>query len=44
MIFVSRDRIEQDADMVAFIFREEVIGPTKKACKGIAELISGQAA
>jgi replicative DNA helicase len=31
--------IEQDADMVAFIFREEVYRPDKESLKGIAELI-----
>jgi replicative DNA helicase len=31
--------IEQDADMVAFIFREEVYRPDKESVKGIAELI-----
>ena len=31
--------IEQDADMVAFIFREEVYRPDKESLKGLAELI-----
>ncbi|HEY7210594.1 MAG TPA: replicative DNA helicase [Bryobacteraceae bacterium] len=31
--------IEQDADMVAFIFREEVYRPDKESLKGMAELI-----
>ncbi len=31
--------IEQDADLVAFIFREEVYRPDKESLKGIAELI-----
>ncbi len=31
--------IEQDADMVGFIFREEVSRPDKESLKGIAELI-----
>src|SRR5947209_14626978 len=31
--------IEQDADMVGFIFREEVYRPDKESLKGIAELI-----
>lgn len=31
--------IEQDADMVAFIFREEMYRPDKESLKGIAELI-----
>jgi replicative DNA helicase len=31
--------IEQDADMVAFIFREEVYRPDKESLKGTAELI-----
>jgi replicative DNA helicase len=31
--------IEQDADMVAFIFREEVYRPDKESLKGVAELI-----
>jgi replicative DNA helicase len=31
--------IEQDADMVAFIFREEVYRPDKESLKGIAEVI-----
>jgi replicative DNA helicase len=31
--------IEQDADIVAFIFREEVYRPDKESLKGIAELI-----
>lgn len=31
--------IEQDADLVAFIFREEVYRPEKEALKGVAELI-----
>jgi replicative DNA helicase len=31
--------IEQDADMVAFIFREEVYKPDKESLKGLAELI-----
>ncbi|HEX4748047.1 MAG TPA: replicative DNA helicase [Bryobacteraceae bacterium] len=31
--------IEQDADMVAFLFREEVYRPDKESLKGIAELI-----
>lgn len=31
--------IEQDADMVGFIFREEVYQPDKESLKGIAELI-----
>ncbi len=30
---------EQDADMVAFIFREEVYRPDKESLKGLAELI-----
>lgn len=31
--------IEQDADMVGFIFREEVYRPDKESLKGLAELI-----
>ena len=31
--------IEQDADLVAFIFREEVYRPDKESLKGVAELI-----
>ncbi len=31
--------IEQDADLVAFIFREEVYRPDKESLKGMAELI-----
>ncbi len=31
--------IEQDADLVAFIFREEVYKPDKESLKGMAELI-----
>jgi replicative DNA helicase len=31
--------IEQDADLVAFIFREEVYRPDKESLKGLAELI-----
>jgi replicative DNA helicase len=31
--------IEQDADIVAFIFREEVYRPDKESLKGVAELI-----
>jgi replicative DNA helicase len=31
--------IEQDADMVAFIFREEVYKPDNASLQGIAELI-----
>ncbi len=31
--------IEQDADMVGFIFREEVYRPDKESLKGIAELL-----
>ncbi len=31
--------IEQDADIVAFIFREEVYRPDKESLKGLAELI-----
>src|ERR1700722_7581573 len=31
--------IEQDADMVGFIFREEIYRPDKESLKGIAELI-----
>jgi replicative DNA helicase len=31
--------IEQDADMVMFIFREEVYRPDKESLKGIAEII-----
>lgn len=31
--------IEQDADIVAFIFREELYKPDKESLKGIAELI-----
>ncbi|HMF75979.1 MAG TPA: DnaB-like helicase C-terminal domain-containing protein [Bryobacteraceae bacterium] len=31
--------IEQDADMVAFIFREDVYRPDKERLKGTAELI-----
>lgn len=31
--------IEQDADVVAFIFREEVYRPDKESLKGLAELI-----
>jgi replicative DNA helicase len=31
--------IEQDADMVAFLFREEVYRPDKESLKGMAELI-----
>jgi replicative DNA helicase len=31
--------IEQDADLVAFIFREEVYKPDKESLKGVAELI-----
>lgn len=31
--------IEQDADMVAFIFREEVYRPDKESLKGLAELL-----
>ncbi|HEY3939869.1 MAG TPA: DnaB-like helicase C-terminal domain-containing protein, partial [Bryobacteraceae bacterium] len=31
--------IEQDADLVAFIFREEVYRPDKESLKGTAELI-----
>ncbi|MBV9266367.1 MAG: replicative DNA helicase [Acidobacteriaceae bacterium] len=31
--------IEQDADIVAFIFREEIYRPDKESLKGIAELI-----
>src|SRR3954447_24266917 len=31
--------IEQDADMVAFIFREEIYRPDKESLRGIAELI-----
>jgi replicative DNA helicase len=31
--------IEQDADMVAFIFREEVYRPDKESLKGLAEVI-----
>jgi replicative DNA helicase len=31
--------IEQDADMVAFLFREEVYRPDKESLKGVAELI-----
>jgi replicative DNA helicase len=34
--------IEQDADMVAFLFREEVYRPDKESLKGIAELILGK--
>jgi replicative DNA helicase len=31
--------LEQDADMVAFIFREEVYRPDKESLRGMAELI-----
>ncbi|HEY3939385.1 MAG TPA: replicative DNA helicase [Bryobacteraceae bacterium] len=31
--------IEQDADLVAFIFREEVYRPDKESLKGLAELV-----
>jgi len=31
--------IEQDADMVMFIFREEVYRPDKESLKGIAEIL-----
>lgn len=34
--------IEQDADVVCFIFREEVYKPTDKSLEGIAELIIGK--
>jgi replicative DNA helicase len=34
--------IEQDADVVCFIFREEVYKPTDKKLEGIAELIIGK--
>ena len=34
--------IEQDADMVMFIFREEVYRPDKESLKGIAEIIMGK--
>jgi replicative DNA helicase len=37
--FVVHNSIEQDADMVAFIFREEVYRPDKESLKGLAELI-----
>ena len=37
--FVVHNSIEQDADMVAFIFREEVYRPDKESLKGMAELI-----
>ena len=34
--------IEQDADVVCFIFREEVYKPTDASLKGVAELIIGK--
>jgi replicative DNA helicase len=34
--------IEQDADVVAFIFREEVYQPKNENLKGLAELIIGK--
>ncbi|MFH1144745.1 MAG: replicative DNA helicase [Candidatus Eisenbacteria bacterium] len=34
--------IEQDADLVMFIFREEVYKPEKEELKGIAELVIGK--
>ncbi len=37
--FVVHNSIEQDADMVGFIFREEVYRPDKESLKGMAELI-----
>src|SRR6185437_6096950 len=37
--FVVHNSIEQDADMVGFIFREEVYRPDKESLKGLAELI-----
>lgn len=37
--FVVHNSIEQDADLVAFIFREEVYRPDKESLKGVAELI-----
>ncbi len=37
--FVVHNSIEQDADLVAFIFREEMYRPDKESLKGMAELI-----
>ena len=37
--FVVHNSIEQDADLVAFIFREEIYRPDKESLKGTAELI-----
>ena len=34
--------IEQDADLVAFIFREEVYKPNDEEKRGVAELIIGK--
>ncbi len=34
--------IEQDADVVCFVFREEVYKPTDKSLEGVAELIIGK--